>query len=151
MLQLNKAGSLQQETSFLVLIHGSAGSTEVDSACLLHLEPRGRIATVQDKTCCPPGGGGGARWGEQTSGAHLSYRPGRARSISQAPRTGKGSSPAAVQCGEGRREPVRVTTPIRGPSDFIHIDLTSESKPEIYHDAVFTIIIVISDDIVIFT
>lgn len=35
--------------------------------------------------------------------------------------------------------------------DFIHIDLTSESKPDIYYDAVFTIIIVISDDIIILT
>ena len=62
--------------------------------------------------------------GERTSGAHLSYRPGRARSISQAPRTGKGSAPAAGQCGEVRREPVRVTAPIPGLYDFIHIDLT---------------------------
>ena len=30
--------------------------------------------------------------GEQISGAYLSYRPGRARSTSEAPRTGKGSA-----------------------------------------------------------
>ena len=60
-------------------------------------------------------------------------------------------SSAAGQCGKVRRVPVRVTAPIQGLCDFIHIDLTSESKPDIYYDAVFTIIIVISDDIIILT